>query len=226
MAKQIPFDLPHAAALSREDFMVAESNRAAMALVDQWPAWPSYGAILCGPDGSGKSHLATIWKDAAGAKCITASELARDVVPAALETRAVVIEDIEHAGLDGAALFHLLNLARQQASSVLLTSRLLPVDLTITIPDLRSRLLALPVVSIAAPDDALLRAVLVKHFADRQIVVDESLITYLLARMPRSLGMARELVARIDVAALAEKAEITKVFAGRILAEMSSPNML
>jgi chromosomal replication initiation ATPase DnaA len=109
---------------------------------------------------------------------------------------------------------------------VLLTSRHSIADMSFTLPDLRSRLVSLPVISIAPPDDALLRGVLVKHFADRQIAGDEALISYLVARMPRSLGMARDLVARIDAEALTEKAEITRAFAGRVLAQMARPELL
>ena len=226
MPKQIPFDLPHVPAMRRDVFLVTDANRGAMALVDQWPAWPSHGAVLCGPPGSGKSHLAAIWQDIAGAKRVAAKSLDRDQVPHALASGSVVVEDIHAEGTEEAALFHLLNLVRQNKKSVLLTSNVSPQDLSMTLPDLRSRLVALPMVAIAAPDDGLLRAVLVKHFAERQIAIDESLVTYLLARMPRSLGMARDLVARIDAEAMAEKAEITRVFAGRILAQMTSPEML
>jgi chromosomal replication initiation ATPase DnaA len=226
VAKQIPLDLPHVPAMTREDFLVTGANRAAMAMIDQWPAWPSHGAIICGPAGSGKSHLAHIWQGMANADSVAAKNLSRGNVPTALSKGSIVVESVDEEAIDEAALFHLLNLVRQNKTFVLLTSRVPPQDIALTLPDLRSRLASLPVVNIAAPDDALLRGVLVKHFSDRQIAVDEALINYLLARMPRSLGMARDLVARIDAEALTEKAEITRAFAGRILAQMTSPDLL
>ena len=226
MAKQIPLDLPHQTAMSRDDFLVTDANRAAMALVDQWPAWPSHGAILCGPTGCGKTHLAAIWQDMAQAHCVEAAALRHQQVPGVLANGSIVIENLHVTGIDEAALFHLLNLVRHNKTHVLITSRVPPQELSLALSDLRSRLSSLPMVSIAAPDDPLLRGVLVKQFADRQIFVDEALINYLLARMPRSLGMARDLVARIDAEALTEKAEITRTFAGRVLAQMTSPEML
>ena len=226
MAKQIPLDLPHVTAMTRDDFMVTGANRSAVAMIDQWPAWPSHGAIVCGPAGSGKTHLAAIWQNMAGANSVAAKNLSKLEVPGILSTGSVVIEDVHESGIDEAALFHLLNLVRHNKAHVLISSRVPPQDIATTLPDLRSRLNSFPIVSISAPDDALLRGVLVKHFADRQIAVDEALISYLVARMPRSLGMAQDLVARIDAEALTEKAEITRSFAGRVLAQMTSPEML
>jgi chromosomal replication initiation ATPase DnaA len=225
VAKQIPLDLPVVTAMTRDDFLVTEANRAAMALIDQWPNWPSHGAILCGPAGSGKSHLAAIWQNMADAKSIAADTLTRETVPDVLAKGSAVIENIETPELDEAALFHLLNLVRQNRGHVLLTTSTPPQELAIKLPDLRSRISSLPIVNIAAPDDALLRGVLVKLFADRQIAVDEALISYLLTRMPRSLGTARELVARIDEEALAQGAEVTRTFAGKILAEINNPDV-
>jgi chromosomal replication initiation ATPase DnaA len=209
--------------MTREDFLVTEANSAAMAMIDQWPNWPSHGAIICGPAGSGKSHLAAIWQDMTNANSTLAVNLTQENVPDVWSKSPVVIHD---TGMSEAALFHLLNLVRQNKSHILLSSRAPIQDLAISLPDLRSRLESLPIVTIATPDDALLRGVLVKHFADRQIAVDEALINYLLARMPRSLGMARDLVARIDAEAMTEKAEITRTFAGRVLAQMTSPDLL
>jgi chromosomal replication initiation ATPase DnaA len=205
VAKQIPLNLPHVEAMTREDFLVTDANRAAMAMIEQWPTWPSHGAIVCGPAGSGKSHLAAIWQTMSGANSAIATSLTRENVPEILSKSSVVVEDIHDGGMDEAALFHLLNLVRQTKSHVMLTSRAPIQDMAISLSDLRSRLSSLPTVTIAPPDDAL--------------------INYLLARMPRSLGMARDLVARIDAEALTEKAEITRAFAGRVLAQMTSPDL-
>jgi chromosomal replication initiation ATPase DnaA len=223
MAVQLTLDLGHRPALGREDFLVAPSNEAAVAMVDQWPRWPSYGAIIEGPAGSGKSHLAGVWQQVSSAALVAAEELHTETVPAMLSGPGLVIENLGEGKAREQALFHALNLARQQSKHILFTA-VRPVSrMGFVLPDLVSRLSALAVARILPPDDALLRGVLVKHFADRQIAVDEALVNYLVARMPRSMGMAREVVAAIDAVALAEKAEVTRAFAGRVLNGLIEP---
>ena len=139
---------------------------------------------------------------------------------------AVVLEDATAGQVPETALFHLLNLAKANDGHVLLTAATAPETWGITLPDLRSRLVAIPAVTIAQPDDALLRGVLVKLFADRQIAIDESLVNFLVTRMPRSLGFAREIVARIDEAALEQGAEVTRPFVRRILQDHLEPGLL
>jgi chromosomal replication initiation ATPase DnaA len=211
--------------MGRDDFLVAPSNAAAVALIDQWPRWPSYGAILLGPHGSGKSHLATVWQQKANAQIIEGSALQESGVPAALTSNALVIENLSTPPLDEAALFHMLNLAKGEGASVLFTTTQPIAVLALRLPDLVSRLCALPIGVIAPPDDSLLRGVLVKHFSDRQIAADEALVSYLLARMPRSLDMARQVVAAIDAAALEQKTEVTRAFAGKVLARLIEPEL-
>ena len=140
-------------------------------------------------------------------------------------SKALCLEDIEVGQFDETMLFHALNLARQEGGHVLLSSRLEPAQWQVKLPDLASRLKALPVVHILPPDDALLRAVLVKQFADRQIVVDEALIGYMILRMPRSAAAARALVAEIDRQAMVERAEITRPFVAKVMARVESPDL-
>lgn len=225
LGEQLVLDLPLRPALGRDDFLVAPSNAAAVALVDQWPRWPSHGAILLGPAGSGKSHLATVWQQKAGAQLVEARELKGNQVPSLLKGKALVIENLTERGADEAGLFHLLNLARVEGASLLFTS-LRPVrQLGLRLPDLTSRLGALPAATIEPPDDSLLRGVLVKHFADRQIAVGEALVSYLLTRMPRSMDMARQAVAAIDAAALEQKTKVTRAFAAKVLARLLQPEL-
>ena len=221
---QLLLDLSHRTALGRDDFLVAPSNAAAVKLVDDWPDWPAHAAVLVGPEGAGKSHLATVWQVRAKAPLIALHELTTPNAPALLSSGALALEHDEGRGFDETALFHTLNLARQQGGQVLLTSRLEPRLWQVKLPDLASRLKALPLVHISAPDDALLRGVLVKLFADRQINVDEAVVSYMLTRMARSLAAARSLVAEIDRAAMVEKAEITRPFVARVMAAHESPD--
>jgi chromosomal replication initiation ATPase DnaA len=215
--RQLALALEHTESFAREDFLSGPSNATALALIDMWPGWPHRTMMLTGPEGAGKSHLAAIWAQAAGARVTAARLLDEAMVPRALATGALVVEDIADGAFDERALFHLLNLAREDDAFVLLTARNAPVRSSIR--DLGSRLKALPVVALAPPDDALLRAVLVKLFADRQLAVDESLIGYVAMRIERSLAAARAVVARLDQEAMRQKRPLTRALAAEMMRE-------
>jgi chromosomal replication initiation ATPase DnaA len=217
--RQLPLALGFSERFGREDFLAGPSNAAALALVERWPDWPAPVVALVGPEGSGKSHLAAIWAKTAGARSIASHAVASASVPTALATGALVIEDLRDGACDDAALFHLLNLAREQGDFVLITARTAPGGWTIRLRDLASRLRALPIVALAPPDDALLRAVLVKLFADRQLGVDEGLIGYLATRIERSFAAARAVVAELDREAMRQRREVNKAFAAELLRE-------
>lgn len=223
--RQLVLGLPHRPALGREDFLVARPNAKAVSLIDRWPDWPSRALALVGPPGSGKSHLAEAWRQRAGGLTIRAADFSLAQVPSLIAEGALVIEDTPGEGLDERGLFHLLNLTREEGAFVLLTSRLNPLAWKLQLPDLVSRLKALPVVSLGLPDDELLRGVIVKLFADRQIAADEALVSYLVARMPRELAAARSLVAEIDQRALEEKSNVTRAFVSRILARFETSGL-
>jgi chromosomal replication initiation ATPase DnaA len=218
MGGQLAFDLEPAENFSRDDFIRGVGNAAALDLVDSWPDWPARTVAIVGPEGAGKSHLAAIWADAAGARRLASCALDESAVPAALATGALALEcGAVDADLDERALFHLLNLVKEQLGFLLLTARTAPAAWPIGLPDLASRLRAVPVVTLAAPDDAMLRAVLVKLFADRQIAVDEALISYLVVRIERSFAAARATVATLDREALRRQRPVTRALAGEIL---------
>src|SRR5262245_10079811 len=220
---QLAFNLPHAEASGRDDFLISDANRAALAAIDRWPDWPSPLFVLTGPAGSGKSHLAEIWRRDTGGRRITAHELQVERVPALLERNTLVVEDAPGHSLDERAMFHLINLARETRSHLLITSRSDPSRWGVRLPDLASRLRAAYVATIGGPDDDLLRGVLIKLFADRQLPVDEMAIAFIVQRMHRSLGEARELVAEIDSRSLAEKSELTRNLIARVLARREQP---
>ena len=215
--RQLAFALPHAESLTRDNFQEGPANAAALALIDSWPEWPSRTMLLVGPKGSGKSHLATIWAEQAGARSITAHALTAANVPAALATGALVVEDLNEATFDERALFHLLNLAREDQAHVLITARVAPTALEIELRDLRSRLRALPVVTIQPPDDQLFRALIIKFCADRQLPVDEALVSYLAARIERSFVAARQAVEFLDSEALRLGRPVTRALAAEVL---------
>jgi len=215
--RQLAFALPHAESLTRDNFQEGPANAAALALIDSWPEWPSRTMLLVGPKGSGKSHLATIWAEQAGGRSITAHALTAANVPAALATGALVVEDLNEATFDERALFHLLNLAREDQAYVLITARVTPAALEIELRDLRSRLRALPVVTIQPPDDQLFRALIIKFCADRQLPVDEALVSYLAARIERSFVAARQAVEFLDSEALRLGRPVTRALAAEVL---------
>jgi chromosomal replication initiation ATPase DnaA len=220
--RQLPLDLPHRAAMSRADFLVGAGNAAALEVIDRWPLWPAAGVLLSGPAGSGKTHLVEIWRTMSGAARIPASELnaeAASSLPAG-RAAAVAVEDLHAGPVDEAALFHLLNLAREGGAAVLMTSRVPAAGLPFRVPDLASRLRAAQPAALDAPDDPLLHRVLAKLFADRQVAVDAGVIDFMVLRMERSLEAAGLLVERLDREALAQGVSISRRLAGLVMAEL------
>jgi chromosomal replication initiation ATPase DnaA len=211
--RQLALALDHAESFAREDFLSGPSNAAALALIDRWPDWPARVMALIGPEGSGKSHLAAIWAEAAGARVLAAKLLSEIDLPAAFATGALVVEDLEPGDLDERALFHLLNLGREEDAYVLITARSAPAAFPVSIRDLGSRLRALPSVALAAPDDALLRALIFKLAADRQLAVDEALVNYLANRIERSFAGARAAVKLLDEEAMRQHRPVTRALA-------------
>jgi chromosomal replication initiation ATPase DnaA len=214
--RQLVLALDHAVSFAREDFLPGPSNAAALTLIERWPDWPDRIMALIGPQGSGKSHLAAIWAIATGARVLSAKLLADIDPPAALATSALVVEDLEPDGLDERALFHLLNLAREESAWVLLTARSAPAGFPLAIRDLGSRLRALPMVALTPPDDVLLRALIVKLAADRQIAMDEALVNYLANRIERSFAAAHAAVVRLDEEAMRQQRPVTRALAAEL----------
>jgi chromosomal replication initiation ATPase DnaA len=220
--RQLALALDHVESLAREDFLGGPCNSAALALVDGWPDWPGRIVALVGPEGSGKSHLASIWAKTSGARFLAARSLGDVDLPSALATGALVVEDVAEGAVNERALFHLLNLAREDEASMLLTARTPPSGWRLEIRDLASRLKALPVVALAPPDDAMLRAVLVKLFGDRQLGVDEALIGYVATRIERSFAAARAVVKQLDRESIQRGRPLTRALAAEILRETES----
>jgi chromosomal replication initiation ATPase DnaA len=215
--RQLALALPHAESLTRDNFLEGPANAAGLALVDSWPEWPNRIMLLVGPEGSGKSHLAAIWAEQAGARSTSAHALSAASVPGALATGALVVEDLNSSDFDERALFHLMNLAREDEAFVLITARVPPTAFQIELRDLRSRLRAVPTVSLLPPDDQLFRALIVKFCADRQLAVDESVVGYLATRIERSYAAARRAVELLDSEALRLGRPVTRALAAELL---------
>ncbi len=188
--RQLVLALDHAVSYARDDFLPGPSNAAALALIERWPDWPN--------------------------RAMSASLLAEETLPTALATGALVLEDLEADGLDERALFHLLNLVREESAFLLITARTQPAGFPVTIRDLRSRLRALPAVTLDAPDDELLRLVMVKLAADRQIALDPGVANYVANRIERSFAAARAAVLRLDEESMRRHRPITRALAAEL----------
>ena len=209
---QLPLALEQRPAYGREDFLAADSNRDALRWVDAWPGWPGRMLVLCGPRGSGKTHLAHVWRAAASASVRDA----RWIAPDAVGRSHLVIEAVDEAA-DDAALLHALNRAKDEAVDVLATARTPPGRWVGRLPDLVSRLRSAPTVTIGRPDDALIAAVLAKMLHDRQLDAAEDVIGYLVRHMERSFEAARRTIAEADALALAERRRVTVPLVRRVL---------
>ena len=220
---QLTLDLPHEPLMGREDFLISESNEKALKIVESWPNWPANFVILYGPKGSGKTHLVEIWRKLSDAQIFDVSDLSRlDVVEAVVEGP-VVIEDInDGTEFNQEALFHLMNAILAENGSLIITTNELPATWDISIPDLKSRIRLAIVAELSIPSDNLLRQVLMKLFADRQLDVKENVIEYMAMHMERSLQFAQELVREVDSYSLRESRRITKQVVSKVLNEMAS----
>lgn len=215
--RQLVLDLPPRPALDMEDFLVSDSNREAVELVDRWPDWPHWAGVVVGSEGSGKTHLAHVWQMRSKARKLAGGELCEASLALFEPGRTMLIEDIDRGIGDERIFFHLLNLARERKGSILITSRVAPGELSVTLPDLRSRLRALPLAVIAPPDDLLLKSVLVKLFADRQLGIEPHVVNYIALRIERSLAAANAVVAEIDRRALERQRSVTRALAAEVM---------
>ncbi len=222
MVDQLTFELGlPAPTFSREDFVVSDGNREALAWIDRWPDWPAPALALNGPSGCGKTHLGRIWAARANAAVMDGADLEGKSVPdltaLASSSAAIVIDHAERAPERG--LFHLYNLMRERGRHLLLISEAPPAHWRIALPDLASRLRAAPAVAVAPPDDELLGSIILKQLADRLLHAGPGVVQYLVSHMERSADAARRVVAALDRRALAERREIDRRLAVDVLNE-------
>jgi DnaA regulatory inactivator Hda len=220
-AQQLPFDLGHREAFAREDLWVSAANADAVAWLDKYPDWGAPALVIYGPPASGKTHLCHVWQKKSGAVTVEKSDIARLAAANDFPT-ATIIDDAEgvagDAGLE-TALFHFYNRAKEEGAHVLLTGTHAPKEWKLSVPDLRSRLLAAPAAAVGAPDEQLMAVVLAKLFSDRQLVVSQDVIAFILPRLERSFEALRAIAADVDRKALAEKRAVTIPLVREILQE-------
>jgi chromosomal replication initiation ATPase DnaA len=215
-ARQLALDLGHRPALAREDFLVAPSNREAVAWIDSWPDWPGPTLVVHGPAGSGKSHLGAVWRNRTAAVALRPDG---DLLEQAGGADACLVDGAEAFG-DDAALLHVLNRVAARRGHVLVLARTPPAHWPGRLADLMSRLRAATTAAIRPPDDALIAAVLMKLFSERQLRVGEEVVSYLITHMERSLDAARVVVAAADRAALSVNRPVTVPLVRDVLAAL------
>lgn len=220
---QYPLDLPVETRLGAEDFLVAAPNRDAHALVTRWPDWPDRILLLAGPEGAGKSHLGSIWREIGGAFAADGAKSALDEAITASEPK-ILLDDCDAPECDETALFHLLNAIRERRGHLLLTARSAPTLLWPRLPDLSSRLRALPVARLDPPDEATAKLVLVKLLDDRQLRVEADVVEFVARRTERSLGAIRALVQALDRESLARGRPIGRGLASDVLSRLTDEN--
>lgn len=222
MTGQRALDLSYAAATGREDFVVTPANRDAVALMAGWRRWPLGRMALVGPEGAGKTHLAHVFRGESGAEMIDAAALTEADAPRLVAVGAVVVENADRMDASvESALFHLMNLAVAEGAAVLVTGRAPPARWPIGLPDLASRLAALPVAELTPPDEALLAAVVAKLLADRGVGYEPGLPHWLALRIERSFTGVRAAVDRIDRAGLTRGRRLTRALARETLGDLS-----
>ena len=215
---QLPLRLPHEPAMAADDFLLGDCNRQAFEFITSWPRWPSPFALLTGPPGSGKSHLASIWMEQTGAQLLASPAIATASADAINPSACLCIEDLVPGEIDQRSLFHIFNLVRSAGGFLLLTSAEPLARWTVTLPDLLSRLRAATPVRLTEPDEDLFRRLLVKLLADRMISIDQRVLDFLVLRAERSYAAASGLVERLDEASLSHKRPITRPIAAEVMA--------
>ncbi|HEY4848850.1 MAG TPA: DnaA/Hda family protein [Methylocella sp.] len=217
---QLTLNLAPDPGYERENFFVSGSNEQAYAIIELWPSWPDQTLLILGPPGAGKSHLGAIWASTAKAGIQSAASLAAADIEALAAAGPLLLEDADAIGQSEAQLFHLVNLMRERGMALVLTAKTPPDAWGLRTADLLSRLRLAPTAAIGPPDDALMRAVLVKLLIDRQLVVDTGVVGYIALRIERSLDAARSFIDALDREALARQSRISRAIAADVLLSM------
>lgn len=220
--RQLPLDLGHRKAIGRADFLITDANRDAISWIDSWPKWPSNALGIYGPPGCGKSHLVHVFAAKANAHILDVSHLAAQNPLSMADSFDAVAWDNADALIDETALFHFFNAMRAADKHFLIVGRTAPARWPVTLPDLKSRLAAMPSVEILAPDDATIMAVLAKLFHDRQLDVSPEVVEFAVKRVPRTFSAIRDLVDSVDHEALAQKRKITVPLVREVLVVLSA----
>lgn len=213
-AQQYILDFPVLHSHSTEDFVIGGCNKLAVDFVNLWPNWPAHALILVGEAASGKTHLARIFEEKTEATLVQGQDLKGQDIPGF--SNVVIVENADQ-GVDEAALFHLFNWTRDHKGFLLITAKSAPGKWGVSLKDLSSRLQSSPLVTLERPGEDILGAAMAKQFSDRQIKVDDRVISFLLRRIERSFAAVQTVVTRMDTLSLREKSRISVPLAKKIL---------
>lgn len=192
---QIPLNLRPQPQPSFSNFHVAPGNQAAVDMLREPQRWTSAALLLLGPKGAGKTHLGCAWQ---------------------AETSGEFIDDAHH--VSEVDLFDAINRALAgQNKGLLLTSHLAPTEWGVSMPDLKSRLNAMPTVTLPEHDEHSLEPILRELFSQVGREVRQDVVAYVLNQTERSVEALRELVHELDIAAGSAKADLTKAFVAKYL---------
>ena len=201
------------------NFVITQSNRDAFEHITKWPEWIINNIVLFGDAGVGKSHLAHIWLKRSNGIKLDLDEINTKIIE---KNKNVLIEDIDGSQINHHNLFHLINLIREVEGFLLLTSKISPTSLVTKIPDLNSRIRSFSPVKINKPDDYLLEIMILKIFSDKNIMVDEKVIKFLLKRVERSIPGISMLIQKINEKSLEEKRPITVPLVSEVISSSQS----
>ncbi|MEE2698403.1 MAG: DnaA/Hda family protein [Pseudomonadota bacterium] len=224
---QLTLKFDHRPAFGGEDFLIASPNAEAISRLDSWPDWSGNALVLFGPAGSGKTHLAQVFQAMSNAYIVETVDLKEKQPPCYLgDAPAAILEnaDVISMNEDGKlqeSILHLYNVLFETDRHLLLTARQSPARWGVTLKDLSSRLNSASQAKIGFPDDALIAAVLVKQFQDRQLKIEDDVIFYILSRMERSFQAARKIVQEIDELTLKEHRKITVPLVRKVLQKLT-----
>lgn len=227
MTQQYHLPLPHRSAMTAEDFYITPANREAAGwLLNRGPAtWPSHALILYGPPGCGKTHLLTAWRlRQRGRKIALKENVVEEIVSGKCRVP-LALDDARPVPGDAAAeewLQHLFNATRSANLPLLLTALTPPGAWGLQLKDVASRLCSCQTAALHEPDDALFRALLVKQFGDRQLLVEDGVIEYLLRHLERTGAVARAAVALLDNKALETGRKISVALAQAVVVDSSA----
>jgi len=197
MSDQLILKFPEHRAYKKEDFYVSPSNQEAYDFITNWPKWIKRIVNIFGPSGSGKSHLSSILKTKTKCLEILANELNENII-FEFKTKEVLIIENFNEKIPEELLFSLWNIALQDNKYFLINS-IKPISFyKFKLPDLTSRVKSSLNIGIKLPSDDLISAIIAKNFSDKQIMVEEKHIDYIIKRIDRSYEKISQFILTLD----------------------------
>ena len=197
MNDQLILKFPSEKAFKKEDFYVSQSNQEAYDFINSWPKWIKRIVNIFGPSGSGKTHLVNILKNKTSCLQVNSSELNEKIFLKFKTKEALIIENLQK-NISEKLLFSLWNAALQDNKYILVTSEKPISSYKFKLKDLMSRVNSSLIIGIKLPSDDLISVILAKNFSDKQIIVEEKHIDYIIKRIDRSYEKISQFILTLD----------------------------